>query len=490
MVEEIPQSQASEGDSSTPELFEGFEPITANFLYCPNQFFDVCLSQCNNRGTVRIVAYVLRQTLGWVDKKGDPIEQNVTVSYEDLIRKAGVSNGAISSAATEAVALGFLRCLQAPTPHARRQPGQCGVYELCWDREGKYITDLRSFRGFYSGGGNFTPIPNQFFDEIVANEPLSTTKVVGTVIRHTIGYQSKFGQRKQLASLPHSFLASYTNLSAGKVLNAAVQSSLQKGYIQCMKQGKFDPRGRKYGSASEYAIRWRQTTSSPNNVPKSPAKTFVSERSKEPSEKPPKSPAKERSKKPSNRNTSTNNNSKEQLLVVAESQEAFGLLMQVEFGGERFNEATASNLAQSRGLDVIKRQIAWFPKRNINRNPLGGLRSAIEQDWSAPTDVQVRQRNRDNTRKENEEAAVKAAEVAEVDRLKRQHRQRRQQALPLWQSFTDEDREIIKESVYDKLNSDFDRQRFKTNADFRLQKCLDELCRREGSAPALTSPAA
>ena len=181
------------------EPFLGFEPLTANFLYCPNQFFDVCLPNCS-RGVVRVVAYVIRQTLGWVDENGVPINERVSVSYDDLIRRTGISNGAIGEATAAAVAAGFLRCTHEPKPHRRQQTAQSATYELCWDTDGQYVTDLKSFQGFYAGGGNFTSIPNQFFDHILTTEPLSTVKVVGSVIRHTVGYESKFGGRKQVAA--------------------------------------------------------------------------------------------------------------------------------------------------------------------------------------------------------------------------------------------------------------------------------------------------
>ena len=58
------------------DSFLGFEHVTANFIYCPNQFFDVCLPNCS-RTVIRIVAYMLLRTLGWLDSNGDPIEQNV-----------------------------------------------------------------------------------------------------------------------------------------------------------------------------------------------------------------------------------------------------------------------------------------------------------------------------------------------------------------------------------------------------------------------------
>ena len=79
------------GDRSTP--FEGFEPLTANFIYCPNQFFDVCLPHYS-RGVVRLVGYILYRTLRWRDQDGNPCEENIPVPYADLVSEAGISRRA------------------------------------------------------------------------------------------------------------------------------------------------------------------------------------------------------------------------------------------------------------------------------------------------------------------------------------------------------------------------------------------------------------
>ena len=102
-------SEAANGDTRrNADVFPGFEPLTGNFLYCPNQFFDVCLPNYS-RGVLRLVAFMLRRTLGWLDKDGNPIEQDVKVSYSDLISKAGVSRGAARKAIEEAIEGGFIR---------------------------------------------------------------------------------------------------------------------------------------------------------------------------------------------------------------------------------------------------------------------------------------------------------------------------------------------------------------------------------------------
>jgi hypothetical protein len=49
-----------------------------------------------------------------------------------------------------------------------------------------------------------------------------------------------------------------------------------------------------------------------------------------------------------------------------------------------FDEAAARALASANSEEVIRRQLDWHPHRGAQRNPLGLLRRAIEQDWGPP----------------------------------------------------------------------------------------------------------
>src|SRR5205807_8221134 len=71
-----------------------------------------------------------------------------------------------------------------------------------------YTTLFRSkrFDGFFAGEGNRTYIPNQFFDVLVPNESLAVLKVVGSVIRFSIGFQNKWGQDRKSTRLNSSHL--------------------------------------------------------------------------------------------------------------------------------------------------------------------------------------------------------------------------------------------------------------------------------------------
>src|ERR1035437_8711857 len=156
--------------------FAGFAAPTSNTTYTPNQFFDVCLSHYS-RGVVRLVAYVIRKTLGWCDREGNPQQEQIRVSYNELIAKAGISRQMIRQALDEALAGNFIECVQQGRANASGQTGFSALYQLRWDASPEYRKKIGEFAGFFEGEGNRTDIPNQFFDAIIPNDPLSVIKV-------------------------------------------------------------------------------------------------------------------------------------------------------------------------------------------------------------------------------------------------------------------------------------------------------------------------
>jgi hypothetical protein len=94
--------------SAAAARFEGFVLPTSNTTYAPNQFFDVCLPHYP-RGVVRLVAYVIRKTLGWCDAHGNPQSERHRISFNELESKAGISRDMIRSAVEEAIAGHFIR---------------------------------------------------------------------------------------------------------------------------------------------------------------------------------------------------------------------------------------------------------------------------------------------------------------------------------------------------------------------------------------------
>lgn len=63
----------------------------------------------------------------------------------------------------------------------------------------------QAFAGFRSLSANFTPTPNQFFDQVVGHYPLRVVSVVAILVRSTLGWQDEItGEKRIEAELPLS----------------------------------------------------------------------------------------------------------------------------------------------------------------------------------------------------------------------------------------------------------------------------------------------
>ena len=261
---------APDSDHGAVAEFRGFTPLDANFLYCPNQFLDVCLPN-HSRSVIRLVAFILDQTLGWLDRHGNPISQNIIVSYRQLIESAGISRGSIRKAIDDAISAGFIDCTSIGKPSSHGETGRKGSFSLRWDHRSEYQKDEKQFQGFYAGEGYRTPIPNAFIRRVIPCETLVVTKVVGAVLRHTVGYQNQFGGRRSQAPLSYRFIQSFANIPDPKSLSMAIASAITSKYIVCVEDGYFhpDPATRK---PSTYAIKWLGDDNKMEGGPKYPAK--------------------------------------------------------------------------------------------------------------------------------------------------------------------------------------------------------------------------
>lgn len=450
--------------------FHGFEHLTANYLYCPNQFFDVCLPN-HSRGTVRLVAYMLRKTLGWLDKEGNPIEQNITVSYRNLIEEAGISRGAIRKALDEAVASGFITCIQKGQANGNNQSAETACYTLCWSTDNQYHKNLEQFDGFFAGEGHRTPIPNSFFDSVVKQEALSVVKVVGAVLRHTVGYQNQFGGRRQVAPLFYSFILKYTNLSDRTTLCQSLQHAIQAGYIRCVQKGGIDP-SRSKRRPSTYAIRWQQQANHQQGGSKT--RPANKKRYKNQTDNGSETRSVERFKNQTEEKPHKNNTYKQQnnsvVAVDLKNTKRFQLLQQAGF-----DENIAVKLSQKRGLEEIQKQIEWLPCRNPDRNSLGMLRRAIEEGWSKPDSIICEEKKQQRQQKDQKQATQAEFDDAQVLEAKQKKKHCREQLLPCWDGLSSEKQSEIKKTAFEKLNSDYFRDRFRRDEQFRLNHCLDIL---------------
>jgi hypothetical protein len=399
-------------------VFRGFEPLDANYVYCPNQFLDVCLPNCS-RGAVRIVAYLLRQTLGWLDEQGNPRQQDIVVTYNDLINKAGVSRGAISAALNEAVAGGFIERCQEASARSAGTAGQSAVYRLRWDATGKYTKQSERFAGFYGGEGHRTPIPNTFFDQVVPCEPLSVVKVVGTVLRYTVGYQNQFGGRRPCAPLSFNRILQYAKLSDRTTLTEAIRKAQDVGYIRCIESGQFSA-DKSNQRAATYSVCWLEKARTGDDGSKIRPEA---DQLKKPTSNGSETRPKDRFKNQTSKKTEPNNTLKQQQAAAVD------LLLQAGFDRD-----AAVQLAGESSLEVIENQITWLEARNPRDNRLGMLRKAIQEDWSPPRSVELkfeqkRQRQRDQQRQQ-----VKREEEGHITAEKKERRKRKERLLVEWGS--------------------------------------------------------
>jgi hypothetical protein len=378
--------------------FKGYHAPTSNTTYTPNQFFDVVLRH-SSRGAVRLVGYMIRKTLGWSDAQGNPQEPHVVISYRQLVEEAGISRGAIQPTIEEAIAANYIRCIRKGRSSGPGESAISALYELCWDESGEYVTAQKSFHGFFAGNGNLTYIPNQFFDYTVPNEPLAVVKIVGAIIRHTIGFQTKFGFRRQHIAMSFTSLQRTTGLVSRRALNDAIQYALQHCHVERVEEGVFDPAAGQMSKAATYAVKWCDSNAYPmtgsKRIPEDSeiTSTGADERFKKDtgdrfkkdtggSSKRIPAPVQKGYREQFKKDTDIeikliNNISKQQQpAAVDEILHAFEKLKETGF-----DVNTAALLAGNYPAEEIARQIEWLPRRNPARNPLGMLRKSIEEGW-------------------------------------------------------------------------------------------------------------
>jgi hypothetical protein len=329
---------------------------------------------------VRVVAFIIRKTLGWCDAQGNPQAERHAVSYADF-EQAGISHGMIRSAIDEAIEGHFIRCVREPESKRAGQPGVSGLYELRWEDTPEYLKDPRQFRGFFAGEGNRTYIPNQFFDALVPEESLAVLKVVGSVIRFSIGFANKWGHRRRNVSLSYQHIQNYALIRDRTTLSAAIRHALKANYIERVEKGFFDPDAGKLSKAAVYAVHWAETspnqaTATPIGMKSLPAAERGLDRSENPTGIGPKSRPADRAENQTDIEIKQRNKTYKQQPEIAATLE--------RLKAEGFDAKAAQAIAWGYPAERIERQIRWLDSRNIKSNRLGMLRASIEQDWPAP----------------------------------------------------------------------------------------------------------
>ena len=377
------QSNASSPAEGAPSArFAGFALPTSNTTYTPNQFFDVCLPY-RSRGCVRLVAYLIRKTLGWCDEHGNPQQEQHAITYREIEARAGVSRDMIHAVIIEAIAAKFIRCVDQPRRKTRGSKHHTGRYLLNWDESDEYIKDPERFSGFFAGDGNRTYIPNSFFDYVVPSETLAVIKVVGSVIRFSIGFQTKWGHRRTNVALSYQHIQNYSRLSDRKTIAVAIRRALSSNYLQRVEEGYFDPDAGRQSKPAVYALKWLTVAAAGTIGQKTPpAKIDLADRSEIPTGIGQKTPPADQSEIPTDIEIKHSNNTYKQnrSRLSGEAAVSFERLR-----SEGFDAKAAQAIASRHPLHVVERQINWIDRRKVKSSRLGMLRLAIEENWAAPT---------------------------------------------------------------------------------------------------------
>lgn len=355
--------------------FAGFTPLDANFIYCPNQFFDVCLRH-SSRGTVRLVAYTLLKTLQWLDESGEPLETTIEVAHSQLISEAGISKGAVKPSLEDAFTGNLLEPVTRGSSHQRGSKGARQTCSLKWSQQ-NYTTQPDEFSGFFMGEGNRTPVPMNFFTEVVPFESLAVIKVVGTVLRHTVGYQNQFGGRREHAELSVSTIQRHTDIKSRRIVVDALAVAIERGYIVRVQDGVFgNIKAQQTGAM--YAPAWQQKPVSRSERFKKCTRESVQKVNqkgfKKVTRKRTKSEPEERFKK------CTSIEKQQEIHSQTTNKTAAAVLDEMISTG--MEEGTAQWLLQFDQAECQK-QLAWLPERYAS-NPAGLLRKAIVDRWTQP----------------------------------------------------------------------------------------------------------
>lgn len=378
----------------TPE-FPGFPALRSNVTLVPLQFFTAVIPY-RSRGCVRLVGYMLRRILGWVDTEGNPTCEQLEFTYQDLVKGAGISRDMVHGAIEEALKQQLIHCVQLPRKATAGDSGQSGIYRLRWSDS--YTNDPDQLRGFFcreaiveSDTGVPTAkaarknIPNAFFDYVLRRERLAVIRVVGALLFKSIRW-GEGGERRESVSLSISALSNLTHQTRRNV-HEAVKEALERGYLECEDPGWFDPKAGTQSRAATYRIRWTQKAVTPTYHEPSTGEGGQSEkgyggavgkRIRDQSEK--------GYGKQSEKGYDISIKRSIKTDTAAEAAAA-GVVGELRKAG--FDDRTARGLAARQAEEVIRNQLEWIALRQVTSSRLGMLRRAIEENWPKPEGTAV-----------------------------------------------------------------------------------------------------
>ena len=125
-----------------------------------------------------------------------------------------------------------------------------------------------------------------------------------------------------------------------------------------------------------------------------------------------------------------------------------------------FDAAIAGELAQKKGVEEIKQQIDWLSQRHPNRNRLGMLRKAIEENWPSPIDVTP-----DSGHRRTKRSKRLPDVTTPTNRAAEQRRGQREARLRQWQQLTTDEKSRLHQQAIDNAVSATVRRRLRSHDD-------------------------
>ena len=410
---------------------------------CPNEFLDLLIPNCS-RGCVRLVSYVLYETLRWINDDGTPNTQEINIPLNELIRNVGISRGAAKAAKDEAIDNNFIEIVNEGRAKTKGENGSTTKVKLKWSKQGNPARTIKEFAGFFSGTGHFTAMPHSYFSKIIPNETLSVVRFVSIVFRFTEGYQTQFGRRK---SIPLSFhnIHKLANIRSPSVLTQTIRHCVESNFVELVQAGTWAP-GEEESKAAVYGPKYAKRSGVAENGSKNEAVQRFKKRSGTSVQNAKPDQYKKRSDVGSKivagdafKNRSPINKPENKLQTMQVDGESYKLLI-----AAGFKDHVARSIALSADREVIENQIQWMRYRKKVEKPLGFLKNAIEQNWDEPEASRVRQKERQVYEKRNRLQQQNELRESEFKQKVAMHRQK---LIELWNALPVESREKLKQQA-------------------------------------------
>jgi hypothetical protein len=389
------------------------------------------------------------------------VREDIAIPYTRLVRDAGISRGAIRNAIDEALKAKLIVCVKAGKPDSQIQFRSVGEYQLAWDDpDAPYTTDPTEFAGFFAGQGYRTPTPHAYFTAVIPTQTHATSKIVGAVIRHTVGYQTKHGGRRKETSLSYRYLQKYTRISSRETLSGGLRNAMRGGFVERIEVGQFTP-GHHNSPSSRYSLKWLSNNDSEGTSSKTvPARQPVQKpypdqfgnRTRTSPESVPGNQFGIRTPKKETQKETDKQQQKQPCVADEESLRCIELLTQ-----QGITNKKARDVAVAVSAEQIERQIKWLDHRSIRANRSGFLIAACLGNFPEPEQLK---QHRLGIESGGNEKWHRHDDASRAEQLKR-FRERRDALLACW-----------------RLQSHQDRQRWQQRAmeramDARVKRCIE-----------------